>query len=72
MIKKTAFLFIIFLVSCSQNDDDNEVYICKGPSSKKYHLTPECRGLSNCSTKTYKVELPKAKKMGRSLCGLED
>ena len=72
MIKKIPFLFFVLLVSCSQNDGDNEVYICKGPSSKKYHLTPECRGLSNCSTKTYKVELPKAKKMGRSLCGLED
>ena len=72
MIKKAVFLFIVLLVSCSQNDDYNEVYICKGPSSKKYHLNPECRGLSNCSTKTYKVELSKAKKMGRSLCGLED
>ena len=38
----------------------------KGPSSKKYHLKPECRGLSNCSTKTYKVELPKEKKWGEA------
>ena len=72
LIKKTPFLFFVLLVSCSQNDGDNEVYICKGPSSKKYHLTPECKGLSNCSTKTYKVELSKARKMGRTLCGLED
>jgi hypothetical protein len=37
-----------------------EVYICKGPSSKKYHRTETCRGLSNCSTKIYKVSLKEA------------
>ncbi|MAO07490.1 MAG: hypothetical protein CL596_02125 [Alteromonas sp.] len=48
------------------------VYICNGPQSKKYHLQKDCRGLSRCSTDIYKVDLSKAKSMGRTLCGWED
>ncbi|MCK8480921.1 hypothetical protein [Psychroserpens algicola] len=50
----------------------DSVYICKGPSSKRYHYTKTCRGLSACSTKTYKVSLSEAKELKRTLCGWED
>tara|TARA_R110002051_G_scaffold292519_1_gene357319 strand:+ start:3632 stop:3847 length:216 start_codon:yes stop_codon:yes gene_type:complete len=48
------------------------VYICKGKSSKKYHLKKNCRGLSNCSTAISEVTRGKAKEMGRGICGWED
>jgi len=47
------------------------VYICEGPYSKVYHKSDRCRGLSNCSTKIYKVTLEVAKKMGRRPCRIE-
>lgn len=50
----------------------NDVYICKGKSSKKYDFKKNCRGLSNCSTKIYNVSITDARKMGRKLCGWED
>lgn len=31
------------------------VYICKGPSSKAYHINKDCKGLSKCSTPVYEV-----------------
>ncbi|MGJ8664732.1 MAG: hypothetical protein ACSHW7_00045 [Patiriisocius sp.] len=51
---------------------ESNVYICKGPESKKYHYKKDCRGLSRCSTNTYKVTIAEAKKIGRTLCGWED
>ena len=36
------------------------VYLCEGRASKVYHASPDCRGLSRCSTKIYKVTLEKA------------
>jgi hypothetical protein len=51
---------------------DTDVYICKGPGSKKYHYKKTCRGLKSCSTKTYEVSLSKARELKRTLCGWED
>lgn len=47
------------------------VYLCEGPASKVYHASPDCRGLSRCSTKIYKVTLEEAIKMGRRPCKIE-
>ena len=47
------------------------VYLCEGPYSKVYHKAADCRGLSNCSTKIYKVTLDDAVKMGRRPCKIE-
>ncbi|HEX9514135.1 MAG TPA: hypothetical protein VF939_26770 [Puia sp.] len=47
------------------------VYLCEGPYSKVYHKAADCRGLSNCSTKIYKVTLEEAVKMGRRPCKIE-
>ena len=47
------------------------VYICEGRYSKVYHKSATCKGLSNCSTKIYKVTLDEAVKMGRRPCKIE-
>ncbi len=52
--------------------EEGKVYICKGTNSKRYHLRPNCAGLSNCSTKIYMVNVPTAKLKRRTLCKLED
>ncbi len=36
-----------------------EVYLCMGPKSSAYHLTPNCRGLKNCSTQLKKCQKKK-------------
>lgn len=56
----------------SRVDYERTVYICKGPMSKKYHFNSNCRGLKRCSTKISSIDIAKAKKMGRTLCGWED
>ncbi|NVN18023.1 hypothetical protein GUA46_06705 [Muricauda sp. HICW] len=48
------------------------VYICNGRYSKRYHLTPYCRGLSNCKASVSSVSVDEARNMGRTLCGWED
>ncbi|WP_215957817.1 MULTISPECIES: hypothetical protein [Cellulophaga] len=66
-------LLVLFFSSFSMPlNEGTNVYICKGKSSKKYHYKKACRGLSNCSTKTYQVPLTEAREMGRTLCGWED
>lgn len=69
IINKILFFISLLFIFSFQTKD---VYICKGKSSKKYHYKKNCRGLSNCSTDVYKVELSEAKKIGRTLCGWED
>jgi hypothetical protein len=47
------------------------VYVCKGPSSKKYHITRDCSGLRNCSTNIYKVSLKEATEdLNRTRCAI--
>ncbi len=74
-MKKNKFLFlggVFFLFLTSFSHEVAEVYICKGPQSKKYHYKKDCRGLKNCSTDIYLVPLSDAKSLGRTLCGWED
>ena len=49
----------------------DQVYICKGPSSKVYHKSDRCKGLSRCSTEVFKVTVEDAKKLGRRACKIE-
>jgi hypothetical protein len=49
----------------------DSVYLCEGPYSKVYHASPNCRGLSRCSTKIYKVSLAEAIKQDRRPCKIE-
>lgn len=48
------------------------VYICNGRYAKKYHLTPYCRGLSNCKATISSISKDEARNIGRTLCGWED
>jgi hypothetical protein len=62
-------LVAVYLLSYATD----EVYVCMGPASEKYHFKKNCRGLSNCSTDVEKVSLKKAtQELKRTLCGWED
>lgn len=65
----SSLLFVGFRPASVRKVD--YVYICEGPYSKVYHKSNVCRGLSNCSTKIYKVTLAEAEKMGRRPCKIE-
>lgn len=47
------------------------VYLCEGPYSKVYHKSPDCRGLSHCSTRIFKVTLEEAQRQNRRPCKIE-
>lgn len=68
---KKSFLIGLLSVFLFSFSSQQEVYICKGKSSKKYHKSSKCRGLSNCSTSIYKVSLNEAKNAGRTACKIE-
>ena len=44
------------------------VYICNGPYSKRYHESPNCKGLYKCTTDIDEVSIREAKNMGRTPC----
>lgn len=56
-----------------QNSGQNQVYICKSNSAKRYHLEKSCRGLNACSHDIILVSLAAAKgTYQRTLCKWED
>ncbi|RZK41174.1 MAG: hypothetical protein EOO90_12255 [Pedobacter sp.] len=65
-----SFLVLI-LFSTNLKCTTTDVYLCDSPNAIRYHLTTKCRGLSNCSYKTIKTTVQKAKKEGRTLCKWE-
>lgn len=65
-------IFIILLIfHTATNSQSNAVYVCNGPGSEKYHYSPKCRGLNNCSTQLEKVSISEARSRGHQLCGWE-
>lgn len=46
----------------------DNVYICTGGSSKRYHCDPDCKGLSRCSGEIEKISEEEAEDMGRTPC----
>lgn len=50
--------------------DDDEVYICTGGSSKRYHYDPDCRGLSRCTGDIEAISISEAEDIGRTPCRL--
>ena len=58
-------------LSAQSTAEENYVYLCNGPSSKVYHASPSCRGLSNCSTEITKVAINTALNKGRRACRIE-
>lgn len=64
----SLLIFFVINITCKES---TTVYICNSPGAKKYHYTFGCRGLSNCTYKIVKVDIEKAKKDGKTLCGWE-
>ena len=58
--------------SITETVNFRSVYICNGKYAKRYHLSPYCRGLSNCKSTVSSISLDDKRLKGRSLCGLED
>ena len=51
----------------SAGHSDN-VYICTGGSSRRYHFDPGCKGLSRCSGEIEEISEEEAEDMGRTPC----
>lgn len=45
-----------------------DVYVCTGGSSKKYHRTPDCRFLENCGKEIRMIDQRFAEEKGRTPC----
>lgn len=48
--------------------DRDKVYICTSPNARKYHTTPSCRWLDNCSGDIKEVSLSFAETQGKTPC----
>ena len=60
---------LYFVDSVAIMDADNDdVYICTGPTAKKYHCIPDCRWLENCSGEIREVSLTYARNQGKTAC----
>lgn len=58
-----------FMESSLDKDDDEEfVFICTGPSSKKYHIDNNCKWLGSCQGDIEEISLDDAEEMGREPC----
>ena len=57
-----------FVMNSSEAKSDVKVYVCKGPNAKRYHKSPDCRGLKSCSVVIKKVSRTETIDMGRTLC----
>jgi hypothetical protein len=51
-----------------RTEQDATVYICTGPSSKCYHKTDKCKGISRCSKEIIEVKQSYAESKGRTPC----
>ena len=69
-MKLLVIISTIILSLTLTQDNSSKVYICTGGSSKKYHKTSSCTGLSRCSGEVKSITLDEAKKIGRTPCGI--
>lgn len=51
-----------------QNSQEGNVYVCSGKSSKRYHKTANCRGLSGCSGTVEAMTFEEAGEIGKTPC----
>lgn len=51
-----------------QSYKSETVYICTGPSSKRYHKSNHCKGLRRCSGEVISVSKSKAVAQGKTPC----
>lgn len=66
---------LVMLSSCggdngSAESSDDEVYICTGSSSRRYHSDEDCLGLERCRGDIERVSIEDAEDMGRTPCRL--
>ena len=71
-MKLLYLLILVFGLNTGANYYQASVYLCDSAGGKKYHLTKNCRGLSNCRHEVVKVTLKKAQSLGKTHCGHED
>lgn len=71
MNKMVLYFFLISLISSSKLTE-KEVFICGPKGAKKYHYSQNCRGLSQCDHKIFKVAVSEAQNYNLTLCGWED
>lgn len=71
-MKLLYLLILAFGLNTGANYYQSSVYLFDSAGGKKYHLTKNCRGLSNCRHEVVKVTLKKAQSLGKTLCGHED
>ncbi len=55
-----------FYVAGKELSDD--VYVCTGPYSKRYHCDRYCKGLENCSEDVEVLSVTEAEDLGRTPC----
>jgi len=80
-MKYYLVFILIVCVSCSDNKkakihgllsseeyESEVVYICTGPSSKKFHSSERCQWLSNCSTEIEAITVEEALNLRRDPC----
>ena len=74
---KTAFLLSILflLLSCGNKTkhdtgdiEESVVYVCASNSARRYHVDPECKGLSRCSHTFITTTVEDARVKGRTPC----
>lgn len=58
------------LYSTKPQKDEDVVYVCSGPYSKRYHKDLNCAGLNNCSGYVDKIDEEDAEREGYTPCRL--
>lgn len=71
-MKTILLLSFLFLNHIADTKPTATVYLCASKTGKKYHYSPNCRGLRNCQYKIMKTTLAIAKSKGKTLCRWEN
>ena len=58
-----------FFVSKTNTQIEN-IFLCEGEFSEKYHNNSNCRGLNNCSTELTNTNIENAISQGRTQCDI--
>lgn len=66
-----TLLFVCCFLSAARCMNSQEVYICSSKYARKYHLKPNCRGLSDCQYRIVKTTLDSAENNHKALCNWE-
>ncbi|MBQ7853125.1 MAG: hypothetical protein IJ342_09695 [Muribaculaceae bacterium] len=73
-MKKILLLAIMVMAFTSadmpdaRQEAEEYVYICTGPSSKRYHKTERCKGLRKCSDDVIRISKSQAINQGKTPC----